>query len=94
MMKRIMACLVAVVCLLTSFAFAEGLSMKVVNVNTAVNLRKGPSTDTESLTQVPMGTIVTDCVQEGKSAPASSRTSPSPPKHPRSSPQWLKASLW
>ena len=66
MMKRIMACLVAVVCLLTSFAFAEGLTMKVVNVNTAVNLRKGPSTDTESLTQVPVGTIVTDCVQEGK----------------------------
>lgn len=66
MMKRIMACLVAVVCLLTSFAFAEGLTMKVVNVNTAVNLRKGPSTDTESLDQVPVGTIVTDCVQEGK----------------------------
>ena len=49
MMKRIMACLVAVVCLLTSFAFAEGISMKVVNVNEAVNLRKGPSTDTEGV---------------------------------------------
>ena len=65
MMKRIMACLVAVVCLLTSFAFAEGISMKVVNVNTAVNLRKGPSTDTEALTQVPVGTVVTDCVKDG-----------------------------
>ena len=66
MMKRIMACLVAVVCLLTSFAFADGLYMKVVNVNEAVNMRKGPSTDTEALTQVPVGTIVTDCVKEGK----------------------------
>jgi hypothetical protein len=66
MMKRIMACLVAMVCLLTFFAFAEGISMKVVNVNTAVNLRKGPSTDTESLTQVPVGTVVTDCEKEGK----------------------------
>ena len=66
MMKRIMVGLLAAICLLTSFAFAEGLYMKVVNVNTAVNLRKGPSTDTESLTQVPVGTIVTDCVQEGK----------------------------
>ena len=66
MMKRILACLVAAVCLMTSFAFAEGLYMKVVNVNEAVNLRKGPSTDTESLTQVPVGTIVTDCVKDGK----------------------------
>ena len=66
MMKRIMACLLAAVCLLTSFAFAEGLYMKVVNVNTAVNLRKGPSTDTEALGQVPVGTVVTDCVKEGK----------------------------
>ena len=66
MMKRIMACLLAAVCLLTSFAFAEGLYMKVVNVNTAVNLRKGPSTDTEALGQVPVGTVVTDCVKEGE----------------------------
>lgn len=64
MMKRIMACLLALVCLLTSAAFAEGLTMKVVNVNTAVNLRKGPSTDTDALGQVPAGTIVTDCVKE------------------------------
>lgn len=66
MMKRIMACLLAAVCLLTSFAFAEGLYMKVVNVNTAVNLRKGPSTDTEALGQVPVGTVLSDCVKEGK----------------------------
>jgi len=65
MMKRIMVCLLAAICLLTSFAFAEGLYMKVVNVNTAVNLRKGPSTDTEALGQVPVGTVVTDCVKEG-----------------------------
>ncbi len=66
MMKRIMACLLAVLCLLTSFAFAEGLYMKVVNVNEAVNLRKGPSTDTEALGQVPVGTVLSDCVKEGK----------------------------
>lgn len=66
MMKRIMACLLAAVCLLTSFAFAEGIYMKVVNVNTAVNLRKGPSTDTEALGQVPVGTVVTECVTDGK----------------------------
>ena len=67
MMKRIMACLMAAICLLTAFAFAEGASMKVVNVNEAVNLRKGPSTDTESLAKVPVGTVVTDCVKVDRS---------------------------
>lgn len=65
MMKRIMVCLLAAICLLTSFAFAEGLYMKVVNVNEAVNMRQGPSTDAAKLTQVPLGTVLTDCVKEG-----------------------------
>ena len=63
MMKRIMACLMAAICLMTAFAFAEGATMKVVNVNEAVNLRQGPSTDTASLAKVPLGTVVTDCVK-------------------------------
>ena len=63
MMKRIVACLLAVVCLLTAVAFAEGVTMKVVNVKSNVNLRKGPGTDTKSLGKLPLGTIVTDCVK-------------------------------
>ena len=39
--------------------------MKVIKVKQSVNLRKGPSTDTASLTMVPLGTVVTDCVKEG-----------------------------
>ena len=66
MMKRIMICLLAVVCLTTSLAFAEGLYMKVVNVNEAVNMRKGPGTSTEALCQVPLGTVLTDCEKEGE----------------------------
>ena len=65
MMKRILVCLLAAICLLTSFAFAEGLYMKVVNVNEAVNMRQGPSTDAAKLAQVPLGTVLTDCVKEG-----------------------------
>ena len=61
MMKRIMACLLALVCLLTFTAFAEGFTMKVVNVKEAVNLRRGPSTDTESLGLVPVGTVLEGC---------------------------------
>lgn len=61
MMKRIMACLLAFVCLLTFTAFAEGITMKVVNVKEAVNLRSGPSTDTESLGLVPVGTLLEGC---------------------------------
>ena len=60
-MKRIMACLLALVCLLTFTAFAEGITMKVVNVKEAVNLRRGPSTDTESLGLVPVGTVLEGC---------------------------------
>lgn len=67
MMKRILACVVAMACLLTALAacaVAEGESlgdMKVIKVKEAVNLRKGPSTDTASLGTVPLGSIVNDC---------------------------------
>ena len=61
MMKRIMACLLALVCLLTLTAFAEGITMKVVNVREAVNLRRGPGTDTESIGLVPVGTVLEGC---------------------------------
>lgn len=66
MMKRMTACLLAIVCLLTAFAFAEGErigDMKVIKVKQSVNLRKGPSTDTASIGQVPLGAIVTDCTK-------------------------------
>lgn len=66
MMKRLMACVLVTVLLLTAFAFAEGASMKVVNVKKSVNLRSKPSTDSKSLAMVPVGTVVTDCVKEGK----------------------------
>jgi len=63
MMKRIMACLLAIVCLMTAlvFAMAEGMTMKVVNVNEAVNLREKPNTDSKKLASVPKGALVTDC---------------------------------
>ena len=65
MMKRIMACLLAAACLLTSVAFADGIYMKVVNVNTAVNMRETPGPDAKVLTQVPVGTVLSDCVTDG-----------------------------
>ncbi len=65
-MKRIMACLLVIACLLSAVVVAAGESMKVIKVKQAVNLRKGPSTDTASLAMVPLGTIVTDCVKEGQ----------------------------
>lgn len=61
MMKRIMACVLALACLLMATALAEGLSMQVVNVKNSVNLRQQPSTDSASLGMVPVGTVVTDC---------------------------------
>lgn len=65
MMKRMMACLLALVCLMTAFAFAEGElgDMKVIKVKEAVNLRKGPGTDTASLGTVPLGAIVNNCTK-------------------------------
>ncbi len=67
-MKRILACLIAVACLLTAFALAEEpkptMTMKVIKCKQAVNLRKGPSTDTDSLGLVPLDTELTGCVAE------------------------------
>ena len=63
MMKRVLACVLAAVCLLACFALAEENlgNMKVIKVNEAVNMRKGPSTDTDKVGQVPLGAIVNDC---------------------------------
>ena len=62
-MKMILACLIAVACLLTAFALAEEptMTMKVIKCKQAVNLRKGPSTDTDSLGLVPLNTELTGC---------------------------------
>ena len=64
MMKRILACLVAIACLMTAvatFALAETMTMRVIKVKEAVNLREGPSTDTNSVGLVPLGTELTGC---------------------------------
>ena len=65
-MKRILACLIAVACLLASFALAEEpkttMTMKVIKCKQAVNLRKGPGTDTDSLGLVPLNTELVGCV--------------------------------
>ena len=62
-MKRILACLIAAACLLTAFALAEGptMTMKVIKCKQAVNLRRSPSTDSDSLGLVPLGTELTGC---------------------------------
>ena len=54
MMKRIMACLLAAVCLLTSFAFAEGLYMKVVNTYPIEEQEPQPSEPAQMDVQVPV----------------------------------------
>lgn len=69
-MKRFLACLIAVACLLMAFAVAEEaetpvkMTMKVIKCKQAVNLRRGPSTDTDSLGLVPLNTELTGCVAE------------------------------
>ena len=69
MMRRLLACIVAIACLLTAFAtfaLADGEiigSMKVIKCKQAVNLRKGPSTDTPSLGLVPLGTVLDGCAK-------------------------------
>ena len=60
MMKRFLACLIAVACLLTAFA-ALAEDMKVIKVNVAVNMRQQTNTDSAVMAQVPLGTVLTDC---------------------------------
>ena len=65
MMKRFLACLVAVACLLTAFAtVALADIMKVVNCNQWVWLRKGPNTNSEGLAHVPLGTELPNCAAD------------------------------
>lgn len=67
MTKRILAGLLAIACLLTGVALAETTyhgDMKVIKVKQAVNMRKGPSTDTASVGKVPVDTVLSGCTQE------------------------------
>lgn len=64
MMKRILACAVAVACLLTAcatFALADGIAMKVIKVNEAVNMRQQTNTDSAIVGKVPKGTVLEGC---------------------------------
>lgn len=64
-MKRIIVCMIALACLLTAFALAEEptvtMTMKVIKCKQAVNLRKTPSTNADSLGLVPLDTELTGC---------------------------------
>ena len=64
MMKRILACLLAIACLLTAVsALADG-DMRVIKVKKAVNMRQKPNTDCDVVAQVPLGTVLSGCQKE------------------------------
>ena len=64
MLKRMMACLLAVCLLAACAALAAGEyigDMKVINCKQAVNLRQKPGTDSASLGLVPLNAVVNSC---------------------------------
>ena len=64
MMKRILACLLAIACLLAAVgALADG-DMRVIKVKKAVNMRQKPNTDCDVVAQVPLGTVLSGCKKE------------------------------
>lgn len=67
MMKRFLACLVAVACLLSAFALAEGsLSMRVIKCTNRVNIRQNPNTDSAIVGQAPLGAVLVGCQPAAK----------------------------
>lgn len=68
MMKRILACLVVVACLLPAFALADGdpVDMRVIKVNTRVNIREYPGTEYAIVGKAPLGAELRGCQQSSK----------------------------
>ena len=63
MMKRLLACLLAVACLLMGFALAEGeaLDMRVIKCTTRVNIREYPTTNATVVSHAPLGAMLVGC---------------------------------
>lgn len=60
-MKRILILFLCALMLCTAVAHAE--NMLVVNCREWVSLRSGPSTESERITKIPLGSVVWDCVE-------------------------------
>ncbi len=60
MMKRLLACLLTVACLLTAVALAEGeaLNLRVIKCSERVNIREYPTTNATIVSKAPLGAIV------------------------------------
>ena len=65
MMKRLLACLLTVACLLTAFALAEGesLNMRVIKCSERVNIREYPTTNAAVVNKAPLGAVLVGCQQ-------------------------------
>ncbi len=63
MMKRLLACLLVVACLLMGFALAEGetLDMRVIKCTTRVNIREYPTTNATVVSHAPLGAVLVGC---------------------------------
>ena len=71
-MKRFLACLVAVACLLAAFACVlaeeESVNMRVIKCSERVNIREYPNTNSTIVGKAPLGAILLGC-QQSKKAP-------------------------
>ena len=69
-MKRFLACLVAVACLMTALAFAlaegEPVNMKVIKCSQRVNIREYPSTNSTIVGKAPLGAVLVGCQKSTK----------------------------
>jgi len=63
MMKRILACIIAIACLLTAVAALADGDMRVIKVKQAVNMRQQTNTDSAVVAQVPLGTVLSGCTK-------------------------------
>ena len=63
MLRRFLAGLVALACLLSAFALAEGesYSMRVIKCSTRVNIRQYPNTNSAIVGQAPLGATLVGC---------------------------------
>ena len=69
-MKRFLACLVAVACLMTAFAFAlaegESVDMRVIKCSVRVNIRQYPNINATIVGKAPLGAVLVGCQKSAK----------------------------
>ena len=68
MMKRFLACLLVVACLLSAFALAdsESVDMKVIKCKERVNIRQYPNINSVIVGKAPLGAVLVGCQKAAK----------------------------